>query len=128
MTGQARDRRREDVAKASETIRVTYRLGTPGGNEALAVKIASDQSSGAFTELPGETGEVRARCAARVESIAPLEPAATPSFPDPGGEGPFHRADVVIAYPREAVGTDITALMTITVNGAYAVRGMTGRG
>lgn len=111
---------------SSAPIRITYRLETSGDIEALATKIASDQSTGTFTELPGETAEVQARCAARVESILPLSDITTPSFPDPNGKGPYHRADVVIAYPIEAVGTDIAALMTITIGGVYAVRGMTG--
>ncbi|NDR56909.1 3-oxo-isoapionate-4-phosphate decarboxylase OiaX [Aliiruegeria sabulilitoris] len=108
------------------TIKVTYRLETPGDIEALAAKIASDQSTGTFTELPGETEAVRARCAARVEAITRLAPSDTPSFPDPGGSGPYNRADAVISYPLEAVGTDIAALMTITVGGVFAVRGPTG--
>jgi len=110
----------------STSIRVTYRLETAGSIEALAAKIASDQSTGTFTELPGETAEVQARCAATVERITPLLDATTPSFPDPGGSGPYHRADVVIAYPLEAVGTDIAALVTITIGGVFAVRGLTG--
>lgn len=79
-----------------------------------------------FTELPGETDEVQARCAARVEQITSLPSADTLSFPDPDGKGPYHRADVVIAYPMDAVGTDIAALVTITIGGVYAVRGLTG--
>lgn len=110
----------------STSIRVTYRLETSGSIEALASKIASDQSTGTFTELPGETDEVQARCAARVEQITSLPSADTPSIPDPDGKGPYHRADVVIAYPMDAVGTDIAALVTITIGGVYAVRGLTG--
>lgn len=106
-------------------IHVTYRLEASGDIEALALKIASDQSTGTFTELPGETAAVQARCAARVVSIAPLPSADAASFPEVGS-GPFHRADVVIAYPMEAVGTDFAALMTITIGGVYAVRGLTG--
>jgi len=111
---------------SDEVIRVTYRLETAGDIAALAAKIASDQSTGTFTELPGETDAVRARCAARVVDVAMLPDTDTPSFPDPGGTGPYHRADAVVAYPMEAVGTDIAALMTITVGGVYAVRGLTG--
>ena len=107
-------------------IRVTYRIETAGDIDALAAKIAADQSTGTFTELPGETEEVRARCAARVESVTPLEPLSTPSIPDPGGQGPYKRADVVISYPLEAVGTDIAALVTITIGGVFAVRGLSG--
>jgi 3-oxoisoapionate-4-phosphate decarboxylase len=106
-------------------VRVTYRLETPGSIEALAAKIASDQSTGTFTELPGETAEVQARCAASVVQITPLPPSTTPSIPHPG-PGPFNRADVVIAYPLEAIGTDIAALVTITIGGVYAVKGLTG--
>src|SRR5690606_9273110 len=49
-----------------------------------------------------------------------------PSFPQDTGPGPFNRADVIIAYPLDAVGTDIAALMTITVGGVYAIRGISG--
>ena len=114
------------MSTEDDWIRVTYRLETSGDIAALAAKIAADQSTGTFTELPGETEAVRARCAARVEKICPLEPADVPSLPDPGGAGPYKRADIVICYPLEAVGTDIAALMTITVGGVYAVRGLTG--
>ena len=109
------------------SIRVTYRLETAGSIEALAVKIASDQSTGTFTEVPGETAAVQARCAARVESITPLPPAHSPALAEAGQEnGPYNRADVVIAFPLEAVGTDIAALMTIAIGGVFAVRGLSG--
>jgi ribulose-bisphosphate carboxylase large chain len=107
-------------------IRVTYRLETAGDPEATAAKVASDQSTGTFTELPGETAAVRARCAARVVGLTPLEPLATPSIPDVGGRGPYKRADAVIAYPLEAIGTDVAALMTIAIGGVYAAKGLTG--
>ena len=68
---------------AEAPIRVSYRIETAGDPEALAAKIASDQSTGTFTELPGETEAVRARCAARVEAVRPLEPVDTPVAPRP---------------------------------------------
>ncbi len=107
-------------------ITVNYRLETAGDIAALAAKIAADQSTGTFTALPGETAEVRARCAAQVLSIQMLDPVDHPSWPTEGQKGPFHRADVRIAYPLEAIGTDIAALMTIAVGGVFAVRGATG--
>ena len=110
---------------AESRITVTYRLETPGDIGALAEKVASDQSTGTFTALPGETEAVRARCAARVESITPLEDAERPGLPD-DRPGPFHRADVRISFPMEAVGTDVAALMTICVHGVWSVRGLTG--
>ncbi|MEN9061064.1 hypothetical protein [Ponticoccus litoralis] len=106
-------------------ITVTYRLETPGDIEATAVKVASDQSTGTFTALPGETDAVRARCAARVEQVTMLADAERSGLPD-DRPGPFHRADVKISFPLEAVGTDVAALMTICVHGAWSVRGLTG--
>jgi 3-oxoisoapionate-4-phosphate decarboxylase len=116
----------KETTMSNDMIRVTYRLETSGDIDALAAKIASDQSTGTFTKLPGETEEVRARCAARVENISHLTPLETPSIPDTDGSGPYKRADVVIAYPMDAVGTDIAALMTITIGGVYAVSGLSG--
>lgn len=106
-------------------IRVTYRIECPGSVEAMAAKIASDQSTGTFTELPGETDAVRRRCAARVESVTPLPATDRPGFPT-DAPGPYNRGDAVIAYPLEAIGTDIAALMTVTMGGLFAARELTG--
>lgn len=111
-----------------EVIRVTYRIETSADPEAIAAKIASDQSTGTFTELPGETAAVKARCAARVVALQGLEPALLPGFPDPGAAPGtvYRRADAVIEFPLEAVGTDVAALMTIAIGGVFAIRGLTG--
>ncbi|MDZ4696854.1 MAG: 3-oxo-isoapionate-4-phosphate decarboxylase OiaX [Deltaproteobacteria bacterium] len=106
---------------------VTYRLETPADPIALANKIASDQSTGTFTELPGETADLKARCAARVLNIRELPSAALPSWPsESAGNGPFRRAEVDIAFPLEVMGTDLAALMTIALGGPFSIKGMTG--
>ncbi len=108
-------------------ITLTYRIETPGSIEAVAAKIARDQSTGTFVDLPGETEELKARVAARVLEIRHLEPAAHASFPQPaGGDGPFHRADIDIGFPIDAVGTDLSALMTIAIGGTYSIRELSG--
>jgi 3-oxoisoapionate-4-phosphate decarboxylase len=110
------------------SIILTYRIETPGdGIEAMAAKIASDQSSGTFVSVPGETEELKARVAARVVAIRRLEPAASPSWPEENGHGgTFSRADVDIAFPFDSIGTDLSALMTIAIGGAFSIRGLTG--
>jgi ribulose 1,5-bisphosphate carboxylase large subunit-like protein len=109
------------------TITITYRIETTGSVEAMAAKIASDQSTGTFVAVPGETEELKARVAARVVAIRPLADAAHPSWPElRAGDGPVKRADVDIAFPYDAVGTDLSALMTIAVGGVFSIRGMTG--
>lgn len=115
-------------AEPSNQIRVTYRIETAGSPEALAAQIASDQSTGTFTALPGETDALKARYGAQVMAVSPLAPTQTPGFPQPDGlwGQSYNRADAVISYPVAAIGTDIAALMTITIGGVYAARGLTG--
>lgn len=108
-------------------IQLTYRIETAGSIEALAAKIASDQSTGTFVPVPGETEELKARVAARVVAIRNLPPVALPSFGPVAGEtGPFKAAEVDIAFPLDAVGTDLSALMTIAIGGVYSIRGFSG--
>ncbi len=107
-------------------IVITYLLETPGSVEALAAKIASDQSTGTFVPVPGETEELKNRAAARVLAIRPMDPVPVPSLPQDGLAGPFNRAEADIGFPFDAVGTDLSALMTIAIGGAYSIRGLSG--
>ncbi len=106
-------------------IRLTYLIETEGSPEQLAAKIASDQSTGTFVAVPGETEELKARVAARVVDVRPLPSSQTPSFPS-SAAGPFHRAEADIDFPFDAIGTDLAALMTITMGGVWSIRGFTG--
>jgi len=106
-------------------IVLTYLLETPGSVEALAAKIASDQSTGTFVPVPGETEELKNRVAARVLAVRPLPPVAVPAFPREGA-GPFNRAEADIGFPFEAIGTDLSALMTIAIGGTFSIRGLSG--
>jgi 3-oxoisoapionate-4-phosphate decarboxylase len=108
-----------------QSIRITYLTETTGSPERLAQKIASDQSTGTFVDVPGETEELRNRVAARVVEIRPLAPAPQPSWPTTE-QGPFHRAEADIEFPLDAVGTDLAALMTIAIGGPHAIKGLTG--
>ena len=113
-----------------DSITVTYRIESAGNIEALAAKIASDQSTGTFVDLPNETADLKARCAARVAAIRPLAPSRTPGFPQAAeglaGEAHFNRADVDIAFPLDVIGTDIAALTTIALGGVFSIKGLAG--
>ncbi len=108
-----------------KNILLTYRIETAGSPEKLAAKIASDQSTGTFVDLPGETEELKARVAARVVALRPLEPLKLPSLPSDEA-GPFNRAEADIEFPIDAVGTDLSALMTIAIGGVFSIKGFTG--
>lgn len=108
-------------------ITLTYRIETPGSIEAMAAKIASDQSTGTFVPVPGETEELKSRVAARVLAIRQLDDAEHPTWPEVASAGTrLRRADVDIAFPLDAIGTDLSALMTIAIGGVYSIKGMTG--
>ncbi len=114
----------------SDTIVLTYRIETPGSVEKLANKIASDQSTGTFVPLPGETPELKARVAARVLDVRPLDPVSEPAFgrshDDLEAPTRFNCGEADIAFPIEAVGTDLAALMTIAIGGTYSIKGFSG--
>jgi 3-oxoisoapionate-4-phosphate decarboxylase len=108
-------------------IKITYRIETAGDVAALAAKIASDQSTGTFVAVPGETPELKARVAARVGEVRMLEPVATPSLPDTApGNARYSRGEADIEFPFEAIGTDLAALMTIAIGGVYSIKGFSG--
>jgi ribulose 1,5-bisphosphate carboxylase large subunit-like protein len=111
-------------------IRLTYRIETSGDIGRLAEKIASDQSTGTFVAVPGETADLKARCAARVVDIRMLEPHERPAYPQDAVTSeesrPYRRADVDVDFPLEVIGTDIAALLTIAFGGVFSVRGLSG--
>jgi 3-oxoisoapionate-4-phosphate decarboxylase len=109
----------------TDVITLTYRIETSGSPEQLAAKIASDQSTGTFVPLPGETEELKNRVAARIVALRPLPPAHHSSFPT-HEQGPFNRAEADIAFPFAAIGTDLAALMTIAIGGVFSIKGFTG--
>jgi len=113
------------MTTAQSFITLTYLIETAGNPEALAAQIASDQSTGTFVAVPGETEELKNRIAARVVALRSLPPVSVPSFPSDAA-GPCNRAEADIAFPFEAVGTDLAALMTIAIGGVYSIRGFTG--
>lgn len=113
------------MTKPLSFITLTYLIETSGSPESLAVKIASDQSTGTFVPLPGETEELKNRVAARVVALRPLPSVVVPSFPTQEA-GPFYRAEADIAFPFDAIGTDLSALMTIAIGGVYSIKGFSG--
>jgi ribulose 1,5-bisphosphate carboxylase large subunit-like protein len=116
-----------NASERVRNVRMTYRIETPGDPHALATKIASDQSTGTFVALAQETETLKARAAARVIEVRDLPPLEFPSIPQVElGGGPFRRAEAVIEFPFEAVGTDLAALMTIALGGVYSIKGFSG--
>ena len=107
---------------------MTYRIETAGDVGALAAKIASDQSTGTFVPIPGETPQLKARVGARVVDLRNLEPVSVPSFPEahPNARGLYACGEADIEFPLDAIGTDLVALMTIAIGGVFSIKGFSG--
>jgi ribulose-bisphosphate carboxylase large chain len=92
-------------------------IETPLAVADAAAVLAGEQSSGTFVAVPGETEELKARFAARVERIEELDSVVEPSLPGcRGGRGPFRRARVEISWSVENFGFNLPALVS-TVGG-----------
>lgn len=105
-----------------EFIRATYWIETAFPLEQAAAALAGEQSSGTFVRVHGETDELRERHLAKVERLTPQDETPTPSLP--GAAVPkgvlnpvYRRAELVIAFPIENMGTNLpTVLATVTGN------------
>ena len=93
-------------------------------SEKVAQTIAGEQSSGTFLALPGETQALKERSRARVVRVESLAPALEPSLPSAyaqrhGQHGPFHRAEIEIAFPFDNVGCNLPALLATVAGNLY---------
>lgn len=104
----------------------TYWIETPFPLEKAAQTLAAEQSSGTFVPVPGETDALKARHAARVESIEPLEVVDSPSLPAPTDAKAFRRAKVRVSWPLENIGSNLPALVSTVQGNLYEIRAFTG--
>jgi ribulose-bisphosphate carboxylase large chain len=110
-----------------DRITATYLIETPHDVEQAAAVLAGEQSSGTFVAVPGETAELKARFAARVEYIEHVGEVAEPSLPgDLMGLTVFHRAKVTVSWSVENFGFNIPALLSTIQGNLYELRQFTG--
>jgi ribulose-bisphosphate carboxylase large chain len=110
-----------------ERVTATYRVETPLAVERAAEVLAGEQSSGTFVAVPGETEALKRRFAAQVERVTPLEDVSEPSLPGcHGGNGPFHRAEIVVSWPVENFGYNLPALVSTLQGNLYELSQFSG--
>lgn len=113
-----------------QRIVARYLIETPFPVDEAAAAMAGEQSSGTFVAIPGETEALRARHAARVESIVELPTVGEPGLPcawDVGnGHSTYRRAEVELSFPYENVGPSLPNLMTTVAGNLYELRQFTG--
>ncbi len=114
----------------AERIIATYRIETAHPLEFAAEVMAGEQSCGTFVRVPGETDELRAHHAARVERITELETVETPSLPyskpPKNHDGKFKRAEVVVSFPLVNMGASLPNLLATVCGNLYELREFSG--
>lgn len=118
---------------SAERILATYLIETPHPLEHAAEVMAGEQSTGTFIRLPGETDELRARHAARIESVQPLEVLETPSLPHSkapkaaGAAGAkYNRGKVVLSFPLANMGPSLPNLVATVMGNLFELREFSG--
>lgn len=110
----------------SERFEADYLIETALDPAEAAAVMAGEQSSGTFVRVPGETEELRARAAARVERLEEVEPAPGPSLPG-AAEGPVHRrARATLSWPVASIGPSLPDLATTVGGNLFELRAFSG--
>jgi ribulose-bisphosphate carboxylase large chain len=111
-----------------ERFEADYLIETPVDPQRAAEVMAGEQSSGTFVAVPGETPELKARAAARIEALTELEPVAEPSLPGaarPAGQG-YRRAHVTLSWPLANIGPSLPNLMATVAGNLSELRQLSG--
>jgi ribulose-bisphosphate carboxylase large chain len=108
-------------------IEADYLVETAFPLEEAAEALAGEQSSGTFRPVPGETPEVKARAAARVEAIEDLGEVPSPSLPGAGrSEAPHRRARLTISWPVSNMGPSLPNLLATIAGNLFELKQFSG--
>jgi ribulose-bisphosphate carboxylase large chain len=115
----------------STRIEADYLLETAFEPSRAAEAMAGEQSSGTFVPIPGETPELKARAAARVEALRIVDDdVREPSLPFAGmpkGTPPrWRRARVTLSWPLENLGTSLPNLLATVAGNLFELKQVSG--
>ena len=115
---------------SGERIEADYLIETAFPPQAAAESMAGEQSSGTFVPIPGETPELKARAAARVERLEVVGEVAAPSLPGAGapktGSPRWHRARVTVSWPLGNLGPSLPNLMATVAGNLFELKQLSG--
>ena len=112
----------------TDRIEADYLVETAFDPWHAAEVMAGEQSSGTFVAVPGETPELKARAAARVEALTIIDEVAHPSLPGaarPDG-APIRRAHVTLSWPLANLGPSLPNLMATVAGNLFELRQFSG--
>jgi ribulose-bisphosphate carboxylase large chain len=110
-------------------IEADYIFDTALDPRRAAEALAGEQSSGTFVAVPGETPELKARAAARVEALDVLEAVDDPALPgamrsEPPGK--FVRAKATLSWPIDNIGSSLPNLMATVAGNLFELKQVAG--
>ncbi len=111
----------------SDRIEADYRIETAVDPSTAAEAMAGEQSSGTFVPVPGETPELKARSAARVERLAVTGVVSEPSLPgalSTGGE--ITRAEATLSWPLDNIGPSLPNLVAAVAGNLFELKQFSG--
>ncbi len=114
---------------APSRIEADYLIETAFDPRAAAEVMAGEQSSGTFVAVPGETPELKARSAARIEALEVLDPVDAPSLPGaghPNDEAAMRRARVTLSWPLDNLGPSLPNLMATVAGNLFELKQFSG--
>ena len=104
-----------------------YILETSVAPEKAAATIAGEQSSGTFMAVPGETEELKARSAARVERSEDLGPVAGPSLPGAARpDAPHRRVAITLSWPLANTGVSLPNILATVAGNLFELNCVSG--
>lgn len=107
-------------------IRATYLLETGLPAEKAADVIAGEQSSGTFVAIPGESPELKARAAARVERLHYIGEAKGSSLPGAASGERYRRYEMVLSWPLSNIGPSLPNLVATVAGNLYELKQVAG--
>lgn len=114
-----------------ERVEADYWLETQGDPRRTAEAMAGEQSSGTFIAVPGETPELTARAAARLERLELLDAAESPALPGatahmPAPKEGYRRAHVTLSWPIGTIGASLPNLVATVAGNLFELRQVSG--
>jgi ribulose-bisphosphate carboxylase large chain len=116
----------------TDRVQARYWIETAYPLAEAAAMMAGEQSTGTFIRVPGETDELRALYAARVEKIVELGTMDAPSLPGSGVPkqhgGPVVRrtAEVTLSWPLANMGASLPNLLATVAGNLFELKPFSG--
>lgn len=114
---------------SAERIEADYLIETAHDPKKAVEVMAGEQSSGTFVPVPGETPELKARSAARVERLEVIGEVDHPNLPGssaPAGGARRVAARAILSWPLENIGPSLPNLMATVAGNLFELKQFSG--